>query len=242
MHIMQAPMAFQIIYEDNHILAIDKQPGIVVYREGEGSESTLIETVIERHPAVKLAGEMPRYGMVHRLDKDTSGILLIAKDSKTLAFLQQQFMAGSVQKIYLALVAGSVVSGTGTIDTLIGRAGSDKTKQKVYLPHEPNAHGKRKALTEYEVIERFTEYTLVKAYPKTGRKHQIRCHFAHIGHPIAGDLVYGFKNQPRPKGLTRQFLHASRLRIQLPDNTTKEFNSELPKDLKKVLESLKIGN
>ena len=230
-------MQLKIIYEDGNVLVIDKPPGIAVYQEGKGE--TLIVSIAEQYPEIKEAGDPPRYGMVHRLDKDTSGILLVAKNNQTLSFLQKQFQEGTVRKLYIALVIGNLPDNTGRIETLIGRAPSDRKKQKVYLSREPEAQGKRSAITEYRVVERFEEYSLIEVIPKTGRKHQIRCHFAYLQHPIAGDTTYGFKNQPCPRGLGRHFLHASLLRIQLPTNKIKEFRSELPNDLQNVLEQLK---
>jgi len=201
-------MELKIIYEDNDVLAIDKPAGIVID---------------DLYPDLK---------KVHRLDKDTSGILLIAKNENSLLFLQKQFKDKKVEKKYFALVVGNLKKDQGIIETLIGRAPKDRKKQKVYLPFEPGANGKREAITEYRVIERFDNYTLLEVIPKTGRKHQIRCHFSFLGHPIAGDKIYGFKNQPCPEGLKRQFLHASYIKIKLPDNKYKEFKSELPNDLK----------
>jgi len=202
----------KIIYEDDNLLVIDKPAGLVVDN-------------IERR--------------VHRLDKDTSGILLVAKNDKALEFLQKQFKEREVKKKYLALVAGNLKKEEGVIETLIGRSPGDRRKQKVYLPGEPNAQEKRKAVTEYKVLQRFENYTLIKVEPKTGRKHQIRTHLAYLGHPVAGDKLYGFKNQPRPEGLKRQFLHASYLKVKLPNGKTKEFKSELPNELKLCLQNLK---
>jgi len=202
----------KIIYEDDNLLVIDKPAGLVVDN-------------IERR--------------VHRLDKDTSGILLVAKNDKALEFLQKQFKEREVKKKYLALVAGNLKKEEGVIETLIGRSPGDRRKQKVYLPGEPNAQEKRKAVTEYKVLQRFENYTLIKVEPKTGRKHQIRTHLAYLGHPIAGDKLYGFKNQPRPERLKRQFLHASYLKVKLPNGKTKEFKSELPNELKLCLQNLK---
>ena len=202
----------KIIYEDDNLLVIDKPAGVV-------------------------ADEIPR--RIHRLDKDTSGILLVAKNDKALEFLQKQFKEREVKKKYLALVAGNLKKEEGVIETLIGRSPGDRRKQKVYLPGEPNAQEKRKAVTEYKVLQRFENYTLIKVEPKTGRKHQIRTHLAYLGHPIAGDKLYGFKNQPRPEGLKRQFLHASYLKVKLPNGKTKEFKSELPNELKLCLQNLK---
>ena len=202
----------KIIYEDDNLLVIDKPAGVV-------------------------ADEIPR--RIHRLDKDTSGILLVAKNDKALEFLQKQFKEREVKKKYLALVAGNLKKEEGVIETLIGRSPGDRRKQKVYLPGEPNAQEKRKAVTEYKVLQRFENYTLIKVEPKTGRKHQIRTHLAYLGHPIAGDKLYGFKNQPRPERLKRQFLHASYLKVKLPNGKTKEFKSELPNELKLCLQNLK---
>lgn len=217
-----AHMRFNILYEDENVLVIDKPAGMIV-------------------------DDIPR--RVHRLDKDTSGILLIAKNEKTLEFLQKQFQGRKVKKKYLALVVGHLKNEEGVIETLLSRSPKDRRKQKVYLPQEPKAKGRhppatlRKAITEYKVLERFKNYTLVEAKPKTGRKHQIRTHFVYLGHPIAGDKLYGFKNQPLPKDLKRQFLHASYLKIKLPDGQEKEFKSDLPDDLKSVLNTLQIyGN
>lgn len=209
-------MDLKIIYEDDHILAIDKPAGVVI------------------------TDIYPNLSKVHRLDKDTSGVLLIAKNEKALKFFQKQFKNREVEKRYLALVVGEVKNNQGRIETLIGRALKDKKKQKVYLPLEPDAKGKREAITEYKVMERFKDYTLLEVSPKTGRKHQIRCHFSYLGHPITGDKIYGFKNQPCPEGLKRQFLHASCLKIKLANGKTKEFKSALPDNLKLCLQKLKL--
>ena len=211
----------------------------------------------KRIPAVKpsaKSGGIPRetglFYRVHRLDKDTSGVLLIAKNDKALDFFQKKFQDKEVVKKYIALVSGEVKKEQGVIETLIGRSQKDRKKQKVYLANEPEARrkGLRKAVTEYRVLARLCssgyagqrKYTLLEVMPKTGRKHQIRCHLAFIGHPIVGDKVYSFKNQPVPKGLERQFLHASYLRIKMPNGEVKEFRSELPDDLRKTLANLKL--
>jgi len=201
----------KIIYEDDNLFVIDKPAGVV-------------------------ADDIPR--RVHRLDKETSGILLIAKNDKALEFFQKQFKERRVAKKYIALVVGNLKSQRGVIETLISRSPKDRRKQKVYLTGEPGSQGKRRAVTEYKVLQRFENYTLIKVEPKTGRKHQIRTHLAYLSHPVAGDKLYGFKNQPRPKGLKRQFLHASYLKVKLPNGETKEFKSNLPEDLKKVLNQI----
>jgi len=205
-------MEFKIIYEDENVSVIDKPAGIN-------------------------ADDIPL--RAHRLDKDTSGILLVAKNEKSLEFLQKQFQEKKVNKKYLALVVGHLKTGEGVIETLFGRSPGDRRKQKVYLPQEPDTEGKRKATTKYKVLQRFENYDLIEVEPQTGRKHQIRAHLAYLGHPIAGDKLYGFKGQICPEGLKRHFLHANYLKITLPDSQTKEFQSELSDDLKKVLNNLK---
>ena len=202
----------KIIYQDENILVIDKPAGI---------NSNDFEK------------------RVHRLDKDTSGILLIAKNNKTLEFLQKQFKERKVEKKYLALVVGQLKNKEGEINTLLGRSPQDRRKQKVYLPHNPDAKDKRIAITKYKVLQKFENYTLIEVKLETGRKHQIRVHFAYLSHPVAGDKIYGFKNQPCPKELNRQFLHASYLEITLPNGERKIFRSKLPKELEEILEKLK---
>jgi len=174
--------------------------------------------------------------------------LLVAKNNKALKFFQKQFKNREVIKKYLALVVGNLKTEQGVIETLIGRSPKDRRKQKVYLPYEPGAERKKVAITEYKILERFSakggsasggkDYILVEVYPKTGRKHQIRTHFAYLGHPIAGDKMYGFKDQICQKELSRQFLHASYLKMKFPNGREKEFKSELPKDLKEILNKL----
>lgn len=235
-------MEIKIIYEDNDVLVVDKPAGIVVFPEGKTlktGEKTLIDYLLEKYPELKQAGQAPRYGIVHRLDKDTSGILLVAKTNEALIFLQNQFINRGVEKKYTALAVGSIKEEKGQIKTLIGRAKQDKRKQKAYPLDWPDKAGKREAETLFWVQQRFEEYTLLDVQIKTGRRHQIRCHLSFLHHPIAGDKLYGFKNQPMPEGLQRQFLHASYLKIKLPDGEAKEFNSELPEDLQNILNNLK---
>jgi len=220
-------MKINILYEDENVLVIDKPAGV----NSDDFEKR-----------------------VHRLDKDTSGILMLAKNDKSLDFLQKQFKERRVKKKYLALAIGNLKDKEGTgdeakassspfanarvIGNLLGRSPKDRRKQKVYLPHEPGSQGKRTAITKYKVLQRFEKYDLIEVEPQTGRKHQIRVHLSYISHPLAGDKMYGFKNQPCPEGLKRQFLHASYLKIQLPSGEIKEFKSELPEDLKKVIKNL----
>jgi 23S rRNA pseudouridine1911/1915/1917 synthase len=234
-------MEIEILYEDENLLVIDKPAGIVVFLEDKKQEKTLINLLSKKYPDLNKVGSSPRYGIVHRLDKDTSGVLLVAKNEKTLYFLQEQFKERRVEKKYILLAVGNLKQNQGKIETLMGRATKDRRKQKAYLPQEPASKGKslRSAETEYKVIEKFKDFTLIEALPKTGRKHQLRAHLAYLNHPIAGDKLYGFKNQPCPEGLKRQFLHASYIRLALPKGKKKEFVSKLPNGLQEILNNLK---
>lgn len=229
----------KIIYKDKNLLVIDKPAGIVVFSEKKNNEKTLIDYLLKKFPELKNIGKPPRYGVIHRLDKDTSGILLIAKNNQALSFFQKQFKQRKVEKKYLALVIGTTKESEGTIKTLIGRSGGG-IKQRAYLAAGPESKksGPRLAETRWKVVKQYKNYTLVEAFPKTGRKHQIRVHLAYLGHPIAGDKLYCFKNQPRPKNLKRQFLHAKSLKIKMLDGKQKEFTSTLPQELKQILKTL----
>lgn len=218
-------MDLKIIYEDKDVLVVDKPAGVVVIPE-------LINQLIAKYPELKNAGEAPRYGIVHRLDKDTSGLLLVAKTSEALIFLQKQFKNREVSKKYIALATGVIKDDSGVISTFIERSPADPRKQRVV------ESGEREAITEYKVLQRWEKYALLEILMKTGRKHQIRCHLAHIHHPIAGDKVYGFKDSPFPKGLERQFLHASYIKIEFPDGKARELHSELPEDLQNIVKKL----
>lgn len=237
-------MELKIIYDDENVLAVDKPAGIAVYSEQPENLETLIAGVLEKYPEIKKVGEAPRYGIVHRLDKDTSGIILIAKNNKTLDYLQEQFKLGKTVKKYLALATGRIIQDQDKIETLIGRDRKNRTKQRAYLFLGPQAQkkGLRKAMTEYKVLKRFENYTLLEVMPKTGRKHQIRVHFLYLGHPLAGDNLYGFKNQSDLEGLKGQFLRAASLKIKLPDDKEKEFKADLPENLKNILNKLDNRN
>ncbi|OQX00898.1 hypothetical protein BWK69_00505 [Candidatus Parcubacteria bacterium A4] len=244
---------FKIIYEDENLLAVDKPAGIIVFFESsdlpaenlaktkdlEKEDKSLMDIVLKERPEIKNVGSPARYGAIHRLDKDTSGIILIAKNNNSLIFFQKQFQERKVEKKYIALATGVMKDDEGKIETLIGRSPKNRLKQKTYSLFSPEAKGKRIAITEYKVLENFKDYALMEVVIRTGRKHQIRTHLAHIHHPIAGDKLYGFKNQPCPKELKRQFLHAEYLKITMPDGKTREFKSELPEELRNILKNLK---
>jgi len=212
-------MSLNILFENATLQVVDKPAGIDI----EEIQKLLPEG----------------FSPAHRLDKDTSGVLLVAKNQETLDFLHQQFKARKVQKTYLCLVEGNMDRKEKTIETLLSRSPNDRRKQKVFLPGEPGAEGKREAVTHYQIEEQYKGYTFLRVQPKTGRKHQIRVHLAHLGHPITGDKLYGFKDQQVPEGLKRQFLHARSVTLTLPEGTTKTFTAPLPQELQSVLDTLK---
>lgn len=213
------------IFQDENALVLDKPAGVSVHpRDGDAVEKTIVDEIRDR---VEDSDQF-RPGIVHRLDKDTSGIIIVAKNPKAKAFLQAQFKDRKVQKTYIALVHGHPEQDEAIIDLPIGRHSRNPMKRAVV------GNGKE-AITRYKVTKKFKDYALIEAYPKTGRTHQIRVHLAHLGHPIVGDSVYG-KSDSR---LKRQFLHAHKLEITLPNGTRKTFTSPLPPDLKTFLNSLK---
>jgi len=226
-------MKLEILFEDGNVIAVEKPSGVEVYN--------LIKNFLKRFPNLKTAGVAPRYGLIHRLDKETSGIILIAKNNKVLKFFQRQFKEKEVLKKYLALVVGRIESRKGEIETLIGRSEKNRKKQKAFLPLSPKAKrkGKRWAKTFFKVKKKFKDFTLLEVIPETGRRHQIRVHLAFMHHPIAGDKIYGFKGQPCPESLKRLFLHATHLKVKNPEGEFIEMKSDLAKDLKEVLKSLK---
>ena len=218
----------EILYEDNDVLVIDKPAGLTTHPAPGHPSHTLLNAVLSHFPQLAEISDSLRPGIVHRLDKDTSGVMLIAKNSVAQANLIDQFKARSVKKSYLVLVKGRLTPERGAIEAPIGRDSHDRKRMAVV------AKG-REARTEYKVIKYIDSYTLLEVKPETGRTHQIRVHFAAIGYPVAGDAVYGVKSPY----LSRQFIHAYRLGFKLPSiGKYVEFESELPTDLEKALKQI----
>ncbi len=230
------PISLDILYEDDDLLVINKPAGMVVHpAPGRVHRTgTLVNAVLAYVPDLAVGGEQ-RPGIVHRLDKDTSGVILVAKNDAALRDLQAQFKARTVEKVYLALVEGELPTARGRIEAPIGR--DPRHRQRMAVVSEQKG---RPAVTEFLVRERFSGYTLIEARPRTGRTHQIRVHMATIGHPLIGDPVYGHKHQRLY--CPRQFLHAYRIEIRLPGRGEwAEFTAPLPADLEEVLQRLRSG-
>lgn len=227
----------KVLYENEDILIIDKPPGLVVHPAPGYKGVTLAEGLLHKYKDIKVIGEDEiRPGIVHRLDKDTSGVMLVAKTQKMFEHLKDSFAKRTVKKEYIALVIGNVSSKHGFINTPIGKHRTDFRKMTTIRPRDP-----KEAVTEYYVLEHLSgeplvdECTLIRVKLHTGRTHQIRVHFASLGYPIAGDTLYGKRTV---EGLDRQFLHAKKIEVQLIDGTWIEVESELPKDLVAVLHNL----
>jgi 23S rRNA pseudouridine1911/1915/1917 synthase len=218
----------KVVYEDNDLIVIDKPAGLLVHPAAGQHTGTLVNAILAHCPDLGEINGSVRPGIVHRLDKDTSGLMMVAKNEAAQRSLSRQIKQRSIKKEYIALVLGHLTPEQGAIDAPIGRHPKDRKRMAVV------SRG-REARTKYKVIKYFDGYTLVEAMPETGRTHQIRVHFASIGYPIFGDHVYG-KRSPL---LGRQFLHAHKLGFKLPSSGEfAEFRSELPPELEAVLKQL----
>ena len=219
-----------VVYEDDDLIVIDKPAGLVVHPAAGHERGTLVNAILAHAPDLEGVGGETRPGIVHRLDKDTSGLIVVAKNDAAYRELQRQFKARSVKKAYLALVEGRLEPDEGIIDAPIARDRVHRQRMAVVISG-------RLSRTRYKVVKRYSgnEYTLVEAYPETGRTHQIRVHFAWLGHPLVGDTVYGRKKPTLP--IERHFLHAARLTLCLPaTGEERTFESPLPEDLQRVLD------
>ncbi len=215
------PIPLQILYEDKHLIVLDKPAGLVVHPAVGHPTGTLVHGLLAHGGKLSSMAGPFKPGIVHRLDKDTSGILVVAKDDETHRDLGRQFSLRKVRRIYLALVQGIVQKDRGVIEVPIGRHPVNRQKMTVRYG------ASREAITRYRVLKRFSDCTLLELNPQTGRTHQLRVHLAHLGHPILGDARYGVRG-----GLSRQALHAHRLGFQHPaDGNWVEFTAPLPPDL-----------
>lgn len=235
-------MDIKIIYEDENIIVLDKPSGLPTHPANEKDErETLVSFLVLCYPLIKNVGENPlRPGVVHRLDKETSGLMVVAKNNETFFELKKQFQKREVEKKYIALVSGTLEKDKGTIEIPLSKNGPRSyayAKQGQTLLAGSDPALPKTALTKYKVMERYTNYTLVEVIPKTGRQHQIRVHFASINHPVACDKLYGRKSKKCPSGLKRHFLHSSYLKFWIK-NVLMEFESKLPEDLSEAIKTL----
>jgi 23S rRNA pseudouridine1911/1915/1917 synthase len=241
-------LPIDILYEDGDLIVINKSPGIIVHPAAGRSDGTLVNALLYHCPDLEGIGSERRPGIVHRLDKDTSGVLVVAKTAPAVHSLAGQFKNRTVQKEYLALVWGKLKAASGTIDRPVGRHRSDRKRMSSLF----FLNKSREAVTEWNVEEQFALpsqsrsgqwSTLLRLHPRTGRTHQIRVHLADLGYPLVGDRVYGRKrgrsaisDDPELDGFARHALHAERLTIEHPrTHKLMEFYAPLPGDLRKLL-------
>lgn len=222
-----------VLYEGANLVAVNKPAGMVVHPAHGNDTGTLVHAALYHWPQMSEVGARDRAGIVHRLDKDTSGVILLAKTPAALESLQGQFKTRTVLKRYIALVEGIPASSTGLIEAAIGRDTRQRKRMTV-------VSGGREATTRYDLIEEFTDHALLSLQPLTGRTHQLRVHLAWLGHPVVGDRVYGYRKQ-RIK-MKRFFLHAAYLEIDSPSTGKRlQFEAPLPLSLEDILAKLRRG-
>ena len=217
-----------VVYQDEEMLVVDKPAGLTVHPAPGHPSGTLVNALLALCPDLKGIGGEVRPGIVHRLDKDTSGLMMVAKSGAAHVSLSQQIKDRTVRKGYTAMVLGRITPDSGRIDAPIGRDRRNRKRMAV-VP------GGRGAVTSYRVVRRYDGHALLEVFPETGRTHQIRVHLAYLGHPLLGDSVYG----GRSKLLPRQFLHAHLLGMRHPSSGEYlEFTSDLPRDLERAVEAV----
>ncbi len=222
-----------ILFENEDVMVVNKPAGMVVHPSAGHASGTLVHAALAHAPEMEGIGGELRPGIVHRLDKDTSGVIIMAKNDAALGWLQKQFAERSVKKRYLALVDGAPPTPTGRIEAPIGRDPSHRKKMAIL-----SAGKGRNAISEYKTLERFAEHTLLEIAILTGRTHQIRLHCAFLGMPVVGDTLYGHRRQKIE--ISRQFLHAARLSIILPgEKKPRRFEAPLASELEEVLRELR---
>lgn len=225
----------KIIFQDKDIIVIDKPVGLPIHAGVGTKEKTLVDYLIQKFPEIKNVGDDPelRPGIIHRLDKETSGVMVIARNQKAFEYLKNLFKNRLVEKKYIAVVFGKLKQKEGKIEGAMGRSKRDFRKQSL-------AQGKiavrkeRYSLTYYDVKKELNNYSLLEIFPKTGRTHQIRVHLHAIGHPIVGDKKYTFKKHKKKK-FPRMFLHASELSFEGPSGKKFKFISPLPYSFKNLI-------
>jgi 23S rRNA pseudouridine1911/1915/1917 synthase len=231
--LLPEPIPLDILFENQDVLVVNKPAGMVVHPAAGHFSGTLVHAALAHAPQMDGIGAQGRPGVVHRLDKDTSGLILLAKNDAAQRWLVNQFKDRKVEKIYLALVDGHPPSKTGRVEAPIGRSPAHRQRMAVVSP----SHG-RLAISEYRTLETFQAHTLLEVHPLTGRTHQIRLHMKFLGCPVVGDTIYGL-HQPS-LSLNRFFLHATKLTIRLPgEKITRHFEARLPPELMDILENLR---
>jgi 23S rRNA pseudouridine1911/1915/1917 synthase len=221
-----------IVFENKDLIVVNKPAGMVVHPSAGHHSGTLVHAVLAHTKDIEGVGGVQRPGVVHRLDKDTSGLILLAKNDAAHQWLQDQFSSRQVEKTYLALVDGAPATPRGRVEAAIGRDPVDRKRMAVVTPKKG-----RLAVSEYATVCEYVNYALLEVHPITGRTHQIRLHLAFLGCPVVGDTLYGRRNASL--NIKRQFLHAAQLKIRIPGEADlTEFEAPLPEDLSEILNTL----
>ena len=227
------PIPLDILFENKDVLVINKPAGMVVHPAAGHATGTLVHATLAYAADLEGIGGELRPGVVHRLDKNTSGLILVAKNEPAQRWLQGQFRDRKVTKLYLTLVDGRPPTPTGRVETPIGRSSANRKQMAVVPPSKG-----REAITEYRLLEAFLKHAFLEVHPITGRTHQIRIHMAFLGCPVVGDTIYGFHKPSIP--LNRHFLHAWRLTIRLPGEPgSRTFEAPLPAELDTILTAMR---
>ncbi len=231
LEVQPEPIPLKAVFEDESILVVDKPAGMVVHPAPGNYTGTLVNAILNHCSDLSGIGGVERPGIVHRLDKDTSGLIVVAKNDNALQSLTKQFKDRVVKKQYLALVRGALKKNSGIINAPIGRHKINRKKMAVDI------ESGREAITHYEMVKQFKLFAFLRLFPKTGRTHQIRVHLSHLGNPILCDKLYNKNSSnPSPKVLTRQALHAHKLEFQHPcSKRIVEFESPLPNDIASLM-------
>lgn len=231
--IVPEDIPLDVLHEDEHLLVVNKPAGLVVHPGPGHRDGTLVNALLFHYPAIEDVGPPDRAGIVHRLDQETSGVLVVAKNQAALESLQESFRNREVEKAYLALVNGRVEPDEGIIEVPIGR--DPEARQKM-APLPDGKYGR----TRFRIVRRYRKHTLLEVHPYTGRTHQVRVHVSWLGHPVVGDAVYGHRHQPLLEA--RHFLHASELTLTHPaTHEEMTFEAPMPPELHEVLGRLRPG-
>ena len=242
-------MKIPILYEDKDVVVINMPAGLVIHPDSRTKEKTLVDWILKKYPRIKNVGEpiilddgtkILRPGIVHRTDRDTTGVLIIAKNQKAYEFLKGQFKARKVHKVYQAFLYGDLKEDRGMIDRPIGRSINDFRK---WTSQRGTRGEMREAVTYFKVLNRKDGFTFVEAMPKTGRTHQIRVHFSAINHPLVMDKLYAtdfYLSQKQQLDFKRTALHARELEIKLPSGKLLKITAPYPEDFEEAMKKIKI--
>jgi len=225
-----------VVYEEPEFIVINKPWGLISHpKNPEDKSYSVTQWLVEQYPEAANTGDDPtRPGMMHRLDRETSGLLVLAKTQRAFDYFKNLFQTRKIQKRYLALVEGNVKADKGKIETALGRIGIKRTARVV----KGALNDPKEAITEYTVVKRFAKYTLLDVSPKTGRTHQIRVHLKSVGHAVVCDRVYGGRRMKSPPGLDRLFLHAYKLEFPALDGKKLTLEADMPEELQNFINTL----